>query len=202
MEKLRKRIPIGRFGKPADVAAVVAFLCSDAAEFITGQVISVNGGLHMPQELESVEMAEIRVSAVLAAPAESVWQLLEDFGNIQRWWPKDGPIRIEHVEVEGQGIGMIRRIQNHGARHRVSERLDFIDPATRTLVLSIVGTRPSAITAYVAEGRVVEIDATRCRIEYRGLVTSTPGREDQVRDGITKTWSIMFAGLESAAAKP
>jgi uncharacterized protein YndB with AHSA1/START domain len=145
-------------------------------------------------------MAEIRVSAVIAAPAEAVWQLLQDFGNIQRWWPNDGPIRIEHVEIEGQGVGMIRHIQNHGARHRVSERLDFIDPATRTLVLSIVGTRPAAITAYVAEGRVVEIDATSCRIDYRGLITSTPGREDQVRDGITKTWSMMFAGLESAAS--
>jgi uncharacterized protein YndB with AHSA1/START domain len=145
-------------------------------------------------------MAEIRVSAVIKAPAEAVWQLLEDFGNIQRWWPADGPIRIEHIEVEGQGVGMIRHIQNHGARHRVSERLDFIDPATRTLVLSIVGTRPGAITAYVAEGRVVEIDATSCRIDYRALVTTTPGREDQVREGLMKTWKIMFAGLESAAA--
>lgn len=71
--------------------------------------------------------------------------------------------------------------------------------ATRTLVLSIVGTRPGAITAYVAEGRVIEIDATRCRID--ALVTTTPGREDQIREGLMKTWKIMFAGLESAAVQ-
>lgn len=46
--KLRGRIPIGRFGEPEDVAGAVAFLCSEAAAYITGQVISVNGGLHMP----------------------------------------------------------------------------------------------------------------------------------------------------------
>jgi 2-hydroxycyclohexanecarboxyl-CoA dehydrogenase len=45
---LLRRIPMGRVGEPEDVAAVVAFLCSDAASYITGQVISVNGGLHMP----------------------------------------------------------------------------------------------------------------------------------------------------------
>jgi 2-hydroxycyclohexanecarboxyl-CoA dehydrogenase len=45
---LLRRIPIGRVGDPADVAATAAFLCSDAAAYITGQVISVNGGLHMP----------------------------------------------------------------------------------------------------------------------------------------------------------
>lgn len=146
-------------------------------------------------------MAEVRVSAVLAAPAAAVWQLLEDFGNIQRWWPDDGPVHIEHVEVEGQGVGMIRHIQNHGARNRVSERLDFLDAATRTLVLSIVGTRPAGITAYVAEGQVVEIDATSCRIDYRALVTTKPGREAQVHEMLEKTWEIMFAGLESAGRR-
>lgn len=37
-------VPVGRLGAPADVAAVVAFLSSDAASFITGQRITVNGG--------------------------------------------------------------------------------------------------------------------------------------------------------------
>jgi len=146
-------------------------------------------------------VAEVSTSTVLAAPAQPVWRLLEDFGHIERWWPSDGAIRIDHVEIEGQGVGMIRHILNRGAAHRVSERLDFLDPATRTIVLSIVGTRPAGITAYVAEGRVLEIDATRCRIDYRALVTSTPGREAQVRDALLKTWSLMFRGLESAAGR-
>jgi 2-hydroxycyclohexanecarboxyl-CoA dehydrogenase len=45
---LLRRIPIGRVGSSADVAAAAAFLCSESAEYITGQVWSVNGGLHMP----------------------------------------------------------------------------------------------------------------------------------------------------------
>jgi 3-oxoacyl-[acyl-carrier protein] reductase len=41
------RIPLGRLGTPADVAAAVCFLASDEASYITGQVLAVNGGMYM-----------------------------------------------------------------------------------------------------------------------------------------------------------
>ena len=45
-EELKKLIPVGRFGRPEEVAATVAFLVSEDAAYITGEVISVNGGLY------------------------------------------------------------------------------------------------------------------------------------------------------------
>lgn len=41
------QIPLGRVGSPDDVAAAVCFLASDEASYITGQVLGVNGGMHM-----------------------------------------------------------------------------------------------------------------------------------------------------------
>jgi len=41
------RIPLGRLGETTDVAAAVCFLASDEASYITGQVLAVNGGMHM-----------------------------------------------------------------------------------------------------------------------------------------------------------
>jgi 3-oxoacyl-[acyl-carrier protein] reductase len=46
-EAITLAIPMGRVGKPEDVAEAVAFLVSDAAAYVTGQILAVDGGFHM-----------------------------------------------------------------------------------------------------------------------------------------------------------
>ena len=46
-DKMQSLIPLGRFGTDRDVAAAIIFLASDEAGYITGQVLDVNGGMHM-----------------------------------------------------------------------------------------------------------------------------------------------------------
>ena len=47
-DELVARVPMGRTGRPEEIAATVAFLCSEDAGYITGQTLHVNGGLYMP----------------------------------------------------------------------------------------------------------------------------------------------------------
>ena len=44
LDALAEETPLGRNGSPEDAARAAAFLCSEAADFITGQVVAVNGG--------------------------------------------------------------------------------------------------------------------------------------------------------------
>jgi acetoacetyl-CoA reductase len=46
-ERVRQQIPLGRLGKPEDVARVVCFLAADESAYVTGQIWAVNGGLDM-----------------------------------------------------------------------------------------------------------------------------------------------------------
>ena len=47
LDRIRAQIPVGRLGRPEEVARVVAFLAADDAAYITGQIWSVNGGMDM-----------------------------------------------------------------------------------------------------------------------------------------------------------
>ena len=47
IDDLGRMVPIGRAGTPDDIAAGCAFLCSDEAGYITGQLIGVNGGMYI-----------------------------------------------------------------------------------------------------------------------------------------------------------
>lgn len=45
-DSLKKLVPMGRFGKPEEVASLVSFLASEDSSYITGEVVSINGGLY------------------------------------------------------------------------------------------------------------------------------------------------------------
>jgi 3-oxoacyl-[acyl-carrier protein] reductase len=47
VDQVKSMTPMGRLGTPEEVAETIAFLASPSASYITGQVISVNGGMHM-----------------------------------------------------------------------------------------------------------------------------------------------------------
>ncbi|WP_009971666.1 SDR family oxidoreductase, partial [Burkholderia pseudomallei] len=48
-ERIARGVPLGRLGEPEDIAAAMLFLASDAAGYITGQTIVVDGGATLPE---------------------------------------------------------------------------------------------------------------------------------------------------------
>ncbi|SRR6056297_1819719 len=46
-DSMRQQIPLGRLGEAGEIAALVSFLCSDSASYITGETVHINGGMYM-----------------------------------------------------------------------------------------------------------------------------------------------------------
>ena len=144
-------------------------------------------------------MHALDVSYDFDGPAAALWGILVDFAHIERWWPTDDPmVQIEKVILEGEGIGLVRHIYNLGFPTPISERLDFLDHATRTLKLSMVGALPAGLTHYAATGRIDMLPGNRCRMVYHSDFLSASGAPDEGRAFLLPVYEIMFRGLAAA----
>jgi hypothetical protein len=147
-------------------------------------------------------MFKIEASHEFDAPAEAVWDFLQDFGHIERWWPQDAQsIKIERIELEGKGVGMVRHVYNAFMTSPVSERLDALDPDNKTLQIAIIGDRPAGLTFYQAYGKVVDLPGQRCRLDYAGEFTTESGQPEDARAFLAEAYRLMFVGLTGALAR-
>src|SRR5438552_1533373 len=141
-------------------------------------------------------MHSINTSHEFDAPADALWEIFEDFAHIERWWPRDeSAVQIERVVLEGEGVGQIRHIYNVGFPAPISERLDFLDPASHTLKLSIVGQRPAGLIRYQATGRIENLPDKRCRLHYHSEFTTRSGEPEEARAFLLIAYQLMFKGL-------
>ena len=143
-------------------------------------------------------MPEMNVSEVFDAPADRLWALLRDFANLDAWWLPDSPIKIDRVEQEGEGAGMIRHIYYVGVPRPLSERLDFIDDDARTYRLSIVGEGVPGLLSYSATGVVTEMGPASCRLDYTADIEATAEKEAAVEQTLRFGFSQVIAGLRAA----
>jgi hypothetical protein len=143
-------------------------------------------------------MPQLNVSEVFNSPADTLWALLKDFGNLEAWWLKDSPIKIDRIVQEGQGVGMIRHIYYVGVPTPLSERLEFMDDDSRTYRLSIVGEGVPGLVSYRAKGVVTELGADGCRLDYTAEIQATAEKEAAVEQILSFGFSQVIAGLKEA----
>lgn len=141
----------------------------------------------------------LRTLHVFPCQSRQIWSLLADFGAIERWWPKDGPVRIQRVEVEGKGPGMIRHIYVEGVERPIDERLDFIDDASMVFKLSHAQANPPNLAFYQATGRLADLEDGRSLFTYESEFSTAPGEENAGRDRLLRSYANMFRGLEEAS---
>ena len=146
-------------------------------------------------------MLTVQRTHEFAASAAHIWQFFGDFGSLESWWPKDGPVQIDHVDVIGEGPGMLRNIYNVGMPDCISERLEAIDVDAQRLTLSIVGTLPAGLISYRADAHLEALDADRCQLTYVGSFTAEPGRESEAEEFLVTVYTLMFAGLDGTLLK-
>jgi hypothetical protein len=147
-------------------------------------------------------MFNLEASHEFNAPSAAVWEYLQDFGHIERWWPRNAQtIKIERIELEGSGVGMLRHIYNAGMPMAITERLDALDAVQKTIKISIVGDRPGGLTWYEAFGKLVDLPGGRCRLDYRGEFTTQSNLPDDARGFLGEAYRLMFVGLSEALAR-
>jgi len=135
----------------------------------------------------------------IGAPREIIWGLLIDFGNIEAWWPKNAPVEIERIDIEGSGAGMIRHMYNVGFEDPVSERLDSLDLENYIIKLSIIGDRPAGLLHYQARGQLTELNNGGCRLTYDSEFMAQEGREDEAKEFLLGAYGLMYIGFDGIA---
>jgi len=71
-EYTARNVPLGRWGRPDDVAGVIEFLCSDDARYVTGQILTVDGGLSSLYWMSTAGAVRSEVAASESAPLGTV----------------------------------------------------------------------------------------------------------------------------------
>lgn len=143
-------------------------------------------------------MNEITTSHEFPFKSDALWELLADFAHIERWWPRDAQaIQIEKIEIEGEGVGLVRHIFNVGFPHAISERLDFLDPEKKVYKLSMVKQLPAGLTEYQATGVVTDVPGG-CRLEYVGRFAAAEQDLATVNEFLQGVYQFMYRGLEEA----
>jgi hypothetical protein len=146
-------------------------------------------------------MVKLHTHHDIGASRDIMWGLLMDFGNIEAWWPKNGTVHIERVEIEGSGPGMVRYIHNAGFDNPVAERLDDLDLENYIITLSIIGDRPAGLLHYQARGQLTELEGGGCRLTYDSEFIAEQGREDEARGFLLGAYELMYQGFDQISAQ-